>query len=138
MDMTDTISCHEVPEADRMAFVDKLFGIHFPMRLEPCIFDMAGMLSRDYHGGYWQFHALSNGGFFMAPQSDTIYVVCCENGFEGKLSANALGLAATLYAFSHLSFGDGEFAATCAEQYHRLREFMFEHSEARAILGVTD
>ena len=138
MKTTNTISCQVVPDADRMAFVDKLFGMHFPMRLEPAVFDMAGMLAAEYHGGYWQFYSLSNSGFYMAPQSDGVLAVSCENGFEGKLSAAALGLTATLYAYSHLSFGDGPFAALCGNQYHLVREYMFQHPEARSILQAID
>jgi hypothetical protein len=136
--MTDTISCQVVPEAERMAFVDRLFGINFPMRLEPTVFDMAGMLSSEYHGGYWQFYALSNDGFYMAPSSDANFDVYCENGFEGKLSADALGLAACLYGYSHLSFGGDTFADLCGNQYHLAREFMFQHPEAKSILLAID
>jgi hypothetical protein len=99
---------------------------------------MAEHLSSQYNGGFWQFHEISNGGFWMSPRADTIFDVSCENGFEGKLSADALGIAACLYAYSHLSFSDGEFAATCGTQYHLLREYMFEHAEVRAILAATD
>ncbi len=136
--MTDTITCHVVPEADRMDFVDRLYGINFPMVLESCIFGMAAMLSRDYTGGYWEFRAVSNGGFYMAPSAETLFAVSCENGFEGKLSANAFGLTVTLYAFSHLSFGGGDFAELCGSQYHLVREYMFQHPEARSILRAID
>jgi hypothetical protein len=144
MNTTNTISSHLVPEADRLAFVDKLFGINYVLTLEPTVFRFAEQLAAPvYNGGYWQFFALSNGGFYMAPRLSTIFKVSCENGFEGKLSADALGLTACLYAYSHLSFGDGmtntgEFAATCADQYHLLREHMFGHPEVRAILGAID
>ena len=74
----------------------------------------------------------------MSPRSNTMFAVCCENGYEGKLSADALGIVACLYAFSNLSFGDGTFAETCAAKYHLLREYMFEHLEVRAILAATD
>ena len=127
-----------IPEPDRMAFVDKLFGINFPMRLEPTIYDMAGRLASEYRGGYWEFYALSNGGFYMAPRASTSFDVSSDNGFEGQLSADALGIAVCLYAYSHLSFGDGRLAETCAEQYHLLREYVFEHTEAKAILRATD
>lgn len=138
MNILDSISSHCVPDDDRVQYAANLFGIHFPMRLEPTVFDMAGRLAADYTGGYWQFYALSNGGFYMAPKSDTIFNVSCENGYVGKLSADALGIAACLYAYSHLSFSEGEFAATCAQQYHWLRDFMMEHAEVRAILGAID
>src|ERR1035437_7421370 len=37
--------------------------------------------------------------------------------YEGKLSADALGLTVCLYAFSNLSFGEGDFAALCGQHY---------------------
>jgi hypothetical protein len=50
-----------------------------------------------------------------------------------------LGIAACLYAYSHLSFGgDDAFVETCAQQYHLLRDYMLEHPEARGILGAID
>ena len=127
-----------IPESGRMAFVDKLFGLHFPMRLEPTIFDMAGRLALEYRGGYWEFNALSNGGFYMSPRSTAVFDVSSDNGFEGQLSADALGIAACLYAYSHLSFGDGAFAETCADQFHLLREYAVGHAEARAIVAAID
>jgi hypothetical protein len=74
----------------------------------------------------------------MSPRLDTIFDVSCENGFEGKLSAHALGIAASLYAKSHLAFGEGEFADICAQQYQWLRDYMLEHAAARAILAAVD
>jgi hypothetical protein len=127
-----------VPESERMATVDRLFGIQYVTLLEPTVFAIAEHLSSQYNGGYWPFHTLSNGGFYMAPRDDTTFDVSCENGFVGKLSADALGIAACLYAYSHLSFGDGRLAQTCAQHYHLLREYMFEHPEVRSILAATD
>ena len=138
MNNLDSVSSHCVPDADRLTFTAELFGINFPMRLEPAVFDMAGRLAPEYNGGYWQFYGLSNGGFYMAPQSDTVFEVSCENSFEGQLSADALGIAACLYVYSHLSFGQGAFAETCARQYHWLRDFMLGHAEVSAILGAID
>jgi hypothetical protein len=40
--------------------------------------------------------------------------------------------------YSHLSFRDDAFASICAENYHLLRDFMMEHSEATAILRAID
>jgi hypothetical protein len=74
----------------------------------------------------------------MAQACDEVFHVTCNNMFEGDLSADALGITACLYAYSHLSFNDGRFASVSACHYHRLREIMFEHPEVRAILGATD
>ena len=138
MNILTSITCTAVPESERMTVVDKLFGISNVLKLEPTVFNMAGMLAAEYDGAYWQFFTLSNGGFFMAPREETIYDICDENGFEGKLSANGLGLAACLYAYSHLSFGDGPFGQTCATQYHLIREHAFEHHEALQIMRAID
>jgi hypothetical protein len=43
-----------------------------------------------------------------------------------------------MYAYSHLSFGEGDFAEACAEQYHLLREYAMDHAESGAILAACD
>lgn len=133
------IHADRLDDTQRVNHTANLFGVLcFPLKLEPTIFAMADRLAPAYSGGLWSFYALSNGGWYMAPDSEPVFDVSCENGFDGKLSADALGITACLYAYSHLSFGEGEFAQTCARHYHLLRDFMMEHSEARAILRATD
>lgn len=117
----------------------KLFGsIEYPRQVEPTIYAMANMLAASYQGGLWNLFVLTNDGFYMAPSSDTPYAIASPNGFEGNMSADALGITACLFAFSHLSFGGHALAETCAEHYHRLREYALSHSEARAILAAID
>ncbi len=126
-------------DTQRLEVPAKLFGIRFPLYVESFAFDTAGSLSEAYTGGYWNFYSLSNGAFYMAPSQDEPFKVVCENGFEGLMSADAFGITVCLYAYSQLSFsGNPEFAATCAEQYHLLREYMAEHAEVGAILAATD
>ncbi|OQW86107.1 MAG: hypothetical protein BWK72_18670, partial [Rhodoferax ferrireducens] len=82
---------------------------------------------------------LSNGGFYLAPRSDTIFNVSSANGFEGQMTGDALGITVCLYAYSHLSFGDGsEFTELCANHYHWLREYAMGHREVRSILRAID
>jgi hypothetical protein len=130
--------CQPLSDDQRIVYPASLFGAAFPFHVEPAVFTFAQDLSVDYVGGYWEFYALSNGGFYMAPQSCMRFTVRAENGFEGTLSACALGITACLYAYSHLSFAGGPLAETCAEQYHLLREHMLDHREARAILAAID
>ena len=127
-----------VPEDRRMAVAERLFGIHFPLQMEPVIYGITERMAEDYSGGYWEFYTLSNGGFYMAPAEDRVFHVTCDNMFEGDLSADALGITACLYAYSHLSFSNTRFARVSACHYHRLREYMFEHPEVKQILGATD
>ena len=126
-------------DQQRIDLPAKLFGAAaFPFKVEPTIFDMAGTLSTEYQGGYWDFYRLSNGGWYMSPSSETIYTVSSMNGYTGKVTADALGITACLFAFSHLSFGRDAVAEVCAEQYHLLREFAMDHPEAMAILAAID
>jgi hypothetical protein len=127
-----------VPEDQRLSITEKLFGIHFPLKLEPVIYGITDRMAEDYTGGYWEFYTLNNGGFYMAPSLDDTFNVICENQFEGDLSADALGITACLYAYSNLSFADGRLARVCACHYHRLREYAMDHPEVRVILGATD
>lgn len=138
MSFISTITRAVVSESERTAYVDKLFGIQYVVQFEPTVFRFAEQLSSQYSGGYWHFYAISNGAFYMALQSDSKIAVSCENGFRDGISPDAFGIAACLYTYSHLSFGTGPFAETCASQYHLLREYMFEHAEARAILAAID
>jgi hypothetical protein len=126
-------------EAQRINYTASHFGDNFPFRIEPFIFDIARNLSSDYHGGYWHFYDLSNGGFYMAPDSDTTFNVTCMNGYEGTLSADAFGITTCLYAYSNLAFTDDvELADAVTEQYHLLREYLFKHPEAKSILAAID
>ncbi len=134
-----TITRQQIDDKQRIQHTADLFGIRFSLNIEPTIFSIAGGIAKEYNGAYWEFYSLSNGGFYMAPCSDKQYQVSCDNGFEGKLSADALGITTCLYAYSHLSFTTNPaFAELCSKHYHWLREFMLEHAEAKSILSAID
>ena len=133
------ITRQQVSDKLRIMHTDYLFVIRFPLNIEPAVYSRASNIATEYNGYYWEFYALSNGGFYMAPCSDQSYQVICENGFEGKLSADAPGITACLYAYSHLSFDSYEaFAEICINHYHWLRAYMLGHKEASAILSAID
>ena len=134
-----TITRNKISINQRIKHTADLFGVHFPVNIEPAIYQFTGNMAPKYNGAYWEFYSLSNGGFYMAPSSDKHYLVNCDNGFEGKLTADAIGITACLYAYSHLSFSNNAaFAELCANHYHWLRAYMLEHAEARSILGAID
>jgi hypothetical protein len=135
---TLTITNTIVPDSERLNIVDGLFGMAYMLKLEPAVFRTAERLASEYTGGYWEFHDLSNGGFYMAPRFDTKFALTCENGFEGKLSPDAFGVTVCLYVFSELSFGEDRLAKACADHYHLLREYVFTHPEAKAITQAID
>ena len=136
---TSTITRDLVPEQERSNFVEALFGIAFPLQLEPYVFNIAGALSGQYQGAYWNFYSLSGSGFYMAPDDEHDFNVRCENGFEGAMSADAFGIVCCMYALSHLSFTAGDkIAKVYARSYHVLREFAMDHREVSAIVAATD
>lgn len=123
---------------ERIDFPAQLFGVHFPFRLEPFVYNTAGRLSGDYTGGYWHFYRLGNRGFYMAPDSEA-FRVSCPNSNEGTLSGDAFGITVCLYTYSELSFsGVTGLVEVCAEQYHLLRAYVFEHPEVEGILRAID
>ena len=128
-----------IPEQRRVAESAKHFGLYFPFRVEPTIYHTADRLSVDYHGGYWEFWQLTNGGFYMAPTYPAKFAVNSDNGFDGCLSADAFGIVACLYAYSQLSFeADTPLVDAVTEHYHRLRAFAVEHKEIEGILRAID
>jgi hypothetical protein len=136
--MTTRITVKELSGTRRSQHAAKLFGVRFVF-LEAFVFDTASSLSPDYEGGMWAFQELSNGGFYMSPPAPASYLVQCANGFEGALTSDAFGITTCLYAYSMLSFSpDAAFALVCADQFHLLRAFALEHSEARSIFAATD
>ncbi len=128
-----------VPERHRSVTVAELFGDRYSLQFEPYLYALAGALSPDYCGAFWNFFALSNGGFYQTPDEDRPFGCRCENGYEGNMSADTFGITCCLYTYSHLSFAaNGEAARVYARQYHLLRAFMFEHAEAPEILHAID
>ena len=109
----------QVSDKQRIQHAVDLFGIHYPLNIEPAVYSIASNIATEYNGAYWEFYSLSNSGFYMAPSSDQHYQVSCENGFEGELSADAFGIAVCLYAYSFLSFQSNQaFAEICANHSH--------------------
>jgi hypothetical protein len=128
------ITCQQVAEHQRLHILERYFNLHFPVAIEPAIYTFADHLAEDYHGGYWHFYTLSNGGFYMAPMADEPLQVNCDNGYEGQLSADAFGIVCCLYAYSHLSFSSQPtLSSLCATQFHAL-----DYAESAAVLAAID
>lgn len=58
-----TVTRELVPVNRRLVVIAELFGVWFPLRLEPIVYTITERLTKDYSGGYWEFYSLSNGGF---------------------------------------------------------------------------
>ena len=90
----------------------------------------------NYTGGFWEFYELSNGGFYMAPNMTEACVISVPfgNGYEGNMSAEAVGITACIYAYCFLSETD----PAMADHHWRLRDFANNHAEAGEIWRAID
>ena len=128
-----------IPESQRISHTARLFGVHFPLRLEPTVYAIAGNLSADYTGGYWHFYTLENHAFYMAPSADRPFRLISPNGYQGDLSPDAFGVTICLFAYSNLCLGTNTaFREIVADQFHGLRRYALTHPEAQAILAAID
>lgn len=135
-----TLLATPVPDEQRITFWPQHFGgIPQWILLEPRIFARMDRLCEDYCGGVWQFYTLSNGGAFMAPDSDSNETWSLFNNMNGngaEMSAEAAGIAVCLIEYSHHACRTECDAMT--EHYYRLRDYALQHSESQAILRIID
>lgn len=134
------ITASVVPDELRIGFWPQHFGsIPQWIILEPQIFAWMDRLCTDYHGGIWNFLTLSNGGAFMAPESEqdekwTLFNSMNGNGAE--FTGEAAGIVTCLMAYSHHACRTECDAMT--EHYYRLRDFALNHPECSAIMHLID
>lgn len=132
------ISVTVVTDEQRAHFWPQHFGdIQQWILLEPRIFAWLDRLCEDYNGGLWNFYTLSNGGAFMAPDSEESWSLF--NGLNGNganLSSEATGIVVCLLVWSHHACRTESEAMT--EHFYRLREYALQHAEYRAIMSIID
>ncbi|CNB45337.1 antirestriction ArdB family protein [Yersinia ruckeri] len=134
------IAASTVPDELRIGFWPQHFGsIPQWITLEPLIFAWIDRLCVDYHGGIWNFSTLSNGGAFMALESEkdekwTLFNRMNGNGAE--LTGEAAGIVSCLMAYSYHACRTECDAMT--EHYYRLRDFALSHPECSAIMHLID
>ncbi len=114
-------------------------GFAHGWRVEVLAFVLMESLSQDYRNGSWNFHELSNGGFFMTPLDvpSTMHISVESNGFDGSMSSEAAGIVATIFALNVLC-NETELDEHI-QQFHLLRDFaLSEHAEASLIAQAID
>lgn len=124
-----------IPEHSRIEALPRHFGRHM-LTVERCIYDFMSQFASTYSGGCWSFFELSNGGFYMSPPDEMYEIRIGGNGFQGRMSADAVGITACLFTFSRLSF---ECATDIfAKHFHCLRDFALDHPDADMIFEAID
>lgn len=125
-------------ETERLKCLSKIAGpsIIQTVRLEHAFFNAMHLYDNTYHGGWWDFFQLSNGGFYVALKDDRLFHMVSPNGFECDVDANTAGIIVSAFAYSNLSFGpNGE---AFGEEYHKLSDFIFQHPKAGTIRAALD
>lgn len=127
-----------VPDKGREMFLPTLFGVRLLIVAENTVYNVMGRLSpRDYGGGFWDFYEHRGYPLFLAPKSLSRFRIEGDiTEFRGEVSAEAAGIIATLFTFSHLSF---QFESDFLPRgYDRLRAYVDGHPEASEIFQAID
>lgn len=127
-----------VPDDRRETFLPRLFGLPLLIVAENSVYSLMERLSpRDYGGGLWNFYEDAEQPLFLAPSSKPRFRIESQiTEYRGEVSAEAAGIIATLFAFSHLSFRfESDFLAA---GYERLHGYVDSHAEASAIYRAID
>ena len=95
--ITNTI----VSESERLAFVDRLFGIRYVTKLEPAVFRSAESIAPAYNGAYWIPHSLGNGAFLWHPEEKRCLMSVVKTALRGTLArwAGYHGLPVRIQSF---------------------------------------
>jgi len=127
-----------VSDAARLEFLPNLFGRSLLIVAENAVYGFMEKLSPlDYAGGFWDFYEHNGHPLFLAPTSRDRFRICGHiTGFQGEVSAEAAGIIATMFAFSHLSFQHR--SARLCEGYGRLYAYAADHPEAAEIFQAID
>ncbi|PRD43046.1 antirestriction protein [Phyllobacterium phragmitis] len=127
-----------VPEDRREMFLPTLFGLPLLIVAENAVYTFMERLSpRDYGGGFWNFYERDGKPLFLAPTSRPRFRIESDiTEYRGEVSAEAAGIIATLFTFSHLSFRYE--SDLLAEGYDRLHACLAGHPEASEIFQAID
>lgn len=132
----EPIALLKVTESAKNNFLPRNFR-NYMISVEHSVYNHMYRLSNDYVGGGWDYFDLANGGAYMAPQGGESYRVAEQNNHaSAKLSSDAAGILATLWALNDLMCTLEEDWAI--EKYQALRDFAMEHKEGPLIMHMID
>ncbi|MBN3856703.1 antirestriction protein [Paraburkholderia sp. Ac-20340] len=135
-EIQNRITSAVVPHELRLMVLPRYLGGHY-VAGESLVYDWAARLCSNYDHGSWNYFALSNGGFYMAPVNmGRVHVRWHLNGYNDMMGADAFGITVTLFALCHLAEKTQD--DTIIDRFHQLREFATQHVEAANILRAID
>jgi len=160
--MLDTAPVSNAPtttEIVRFDHIPALMGLEshsWFLRVEDAVFQIARLCSDNtYSGGNWKVQKLSNGAFYIFPDTDERYRLTAQqrdmdeyiSAPDKRVDAHTFGMIVTSRVLSELAFvfdsGPRSDEAVCdalTEAYHSLRDYVVghNHAESKAIFAVLD
>ena len=135
MQIKDSIVAREA----MMTSIINHFGEAAPM-VEHNVFSWMNFLSEDYDGGMWDYHELSNGGFYMTPPAGMYKVHQKGNMFCEVISAKLAGIIATYFSLYSLSLRDYEDAEFYYKYICLLNEYIdqLDPKSRKLVLSALD
>ncbi|EQB4331627.1 antirestriction protein [Providencia stuartii] len=135
----DLIIATPVPSQQCTHFWQTHFGnVKGFSTFEVVIFTTMGQFCEDYHGGYWEYCTLSNGGAFIYPDlnQEELTLFNPHNGNEANVSCEAAGIAVCLMMYSLWSFQTE--SDILVDRFYQLRDYAAQHPERSAIFHLID
>lgn len=134
--MATQITKIKVSRKQRLNTLPVLFGNKCIM-FEQMVYSYMDKFCSDYHGGFWEFYFLSNGGFFMSLlHGEKLLVSFPENYFEEIMSPEAISIGVNLYALNELAWKTEK--ESIIDLYYALRDFASQHEEGAFIMRLID
>ena len=131
------LTATRVADADRLRVLPQYCGARYMIATENAVYNWMSCLVTGYEVGLWDFYEVSNGTFFMVPCGEKNYnVEFAPNYYSGQMSAEAVGITATLYALNQMANHTAQHHII--ELYYALREFAKAHFESAEIMRAID
>jgi len=97
-----------IPESQRIHHTAQLFGVHFPLRLEPTVYAIAGNLCPITPAAIGTSTLWTTTPSIWPPAPIGPFRLISPNGYQGDLSPDAFGITICLFAYSNLCFGTNQ------------------------------
>ena len=104
-ELPNSLKLKPLHERYRMNFLPKMCGNSFLM-FETALYNIAGSLSDNYNGGYWEFVQLKDvqNGFYCFPDDDAFECANNMNYASGFLDGRLFGVLVSLLALNSLAW----------------------------------
>lgn len=137
-----TITRKIISEKHRGKILPRFIGNPY-LIFEQNIYGYTDHFTDEYHGGFWDFYELSNGGFYMSLSSDKeLTFTNPDNYFSESMDADTISIIINLYVFNHLAFKyhdkNEATSARFTHLYHHLFDYAETHPNATLIMRAID